>query len=92
MSTENPSSFLWRRLRHILHNPYFARSSADRAAFCIVVCGGQLAIWYTYICVCVCVCVGVRACIRKCMYVCIYLIIAHFLKVLYAKYIRVVNR
>jgi len=37
---------VWARVRRFLRNPYFARSSHDRAAFTMLVVGAQLALWY----------------------------------------------
>jgi len=37
---------VWQKIRRFLRNPYFARTSHDRAAFSMLVVGAQLALWY----------------------------------------------
>lgn len=37
---------VWQNIRRFLRNPYFARTSHDRAAFSILIVGAQLALWY----------------------------------------------
>ena len=37
---------VWQTIRRFVRNPYFARTSQDRAAFSILIVGAQLALWY----------------------------------------------
>lgn len=40
------AEMVWQKIRQFLRNPYFARTSHDRAAFTMLVVGAQLALWY----------------------------------------------